>query len=168
MSIINLQHRVHNCQEAIYNIGVSNFDARKFADWLEKAFRGSNYKSYSELADNAGLKRSTVSSLVTAKPQTATGKPSQPKADTVMKLARALNEDVDRALLEAGHAPTNIDDPRKPRSFPELIEALEKLGIEIPGWATRTDFSDYTEDDFEGLKRQIAADVGVRIKPPKD
>src|SRR5689334_12498869 len=100
MSISNLQQKRHYCQETIYNLSMSNFDAARFAAWLENCFRTSRYQSYSELADAAGLKRSTVSSLVSAKPQTATGKPSQPKAVTVEKLAAALGEDIDGALLE--------------------------------------------------------------------
>lgn len=86
---------------------MSNFNAESFAKWLEDAFRHSRFKSYSELAEHAGLKRSTVSSLVSAKPQSATGKASQPRTETVISLAKSLGIDIDQALLKAGHAPIN-------------------------------------------------------------
>lgn len=91
--------------EAQESFSINSFYARQFAEWLERQFRRSGFKSYSELANRAGLQRSTVSSLVSGKPQTATGKASQPKLETVIKLAAALGSDVDESLLIAGYAP---------------------------------------------------------------
>ncbi len=53
---------------------------------------------------------------------------------------------------------------KKPESLPELLSALDELGIEID-WATlKNGFENYTPDDFEELKEQIAANVGIKIK----
>jgi hypothetical protein len=92
---------------------MANYDADKFADWLTDAFARSTFKSYSALADSVGLSRSTVSALAGAKKQPLTDKPSQPKSDTVVRLANALNENIDKVLGLAGYAPQNgidIDD----------------------------------------------------------
>lgn len=52
----------------------------------------------------------------------------------------------------------------KPANLPELLDALEGLGIAID-WATFKDnFDNYTPDDFEELKEQIAANAGIKIK----
>jgi transcriptional regulator with XRE-family HTH domain len=164
MSVNNLHYKIPNCQETIYNNSMPSFDAGRFAEWLEAEFRKSSFKSYSELADRAGLKRSTVSSLVTAKPQSATGKASQPKVNTVTRLATALDVDLDQALLMAGHAPQNPVSP-KPKNLGEFLGALEALGIEQFQFATRPGaLDDYTEDDFEELLERIKADVDITLK----
>lgn len=109
MSISNLQQIKHYRQETIYNYVMSIYDAKRFADWLNDAYKGSPFKSYADLAAAAKLTRSAVSSLATAKLQPLTGKPSQPKPETVVKLAEALNKDADEALLLAGYAPRGKD-----------------------------------------------------------
>lgn len=38
-----------------------------------------------------------------------TDKPSQPKRETVVSLAKALNENIDKTLVLAGYAPTNTN-----------------------------------------------------------
>lgn len=83
------------------------YDPNRFAEWLNEAFTNSRFKSFAELADAAKLTRSGVGALMNAKKQPLTGKASQPKPDTVIKLATALNRDIDEALLLAGHAPIN-------------------------------------------------------------
>lgn len=107
MSISNLQQNIHNRQLPIYNLDMSNFNPEVFAKWLNKSFEDSNFKTFTALADSAKLQRSTVSALANAKPQTLTSKASQPKPETVIALAKALKQDVDKALLLAGHAPQN-------------------------------------------------------------
>lgn len=100
-----LQQKEHTCQEILYTVYVNSFDPVAFAAWLEDAFQHSNFKSYSQLADKIGVTRSTISSLATARVQSATGKASQPRAEMVINLANALGVDADTALLKAGHAP---------------------------------------------------------------
>jgi hypothetical protein len=115
----------------------------------------------SELARRAGLTKQNIGRLINNTPHSVTGAPPKAEKDTVIKIARALDWNVDDALEAADFAP--IGESRKPRNFAELVEALERLGISIHGFAAKTDFSEYTEDDFEDLKEQIAADVGVKI-----
>lgn len=105
-----------------------NFDAVAFAKWLNNSFENSSFKSFSALADAANLQRSTVSALANAKSQTLTGKASQPKPETVIALAKVLDQDIDKALLLAGHAPIN-EAPTVPKP---ILEALAREGTLSP------------------------------------
>lgn len=120
---MNIQQNIHKRQETTYNFQMPNYDADKFAEWLTSAFENSHFKSFSSLADAAGLTRSTVSSLANARPQSLTNKPSQPSPETVLKLAKALGEDIDQALLLAGHAPQSSP-------IPESIAAIGFNGLD--------------------------------------
>lgn len=86
-------------------------------------------------------------------------KVSQPRTYQIEKIEKALN-------LPKGHLQQRLAGLsfEKPSNLPELLEALEGLGIEIE-WATvKNNFDGYTPDDFEDLKEQIAANVGVKIR----
>lgn len=100
------------------------------------------------------------------------------RRETVLALAKALGQDQDELLNKAGFVQTSgvmlmdkngavtsvIPKRKKPESLPELLSALDELGIEID-WATlKNGFENYTPDDFEELKEQIAANVGIKIK----
>ena len=136
------------------------FDPERFGRYLENKFRESRYKSHTELATAAGLKRSTVSALIGAKPQTATNKPSQPKVPTVISLAKALNADVDEFLLEAGHAPLNDGTRRRPRTVAEFVRMLSDLGIDVQ--FSGDDLEDLPPNDLEDLIDQMIALIGVK------
>lgn len=125
MSIANLQQNIPNRQLAIYNFPMPLYDADKFADWLTAGFENSKFKSFSALADAAGLSRSSVSALAGAKKQPLTDKPSQPKPNTVITLAKALGEDVDRALAIAGYAGLGEKQDEIPKP---IFEALAREG----------------------------------------
>lgn len=165
MSVSNLQQTRPYCQEIIYNLRVPSFDPHGFASWLQDAFRRSHYKSYSELADQAGLKRSTVSALATAKPQTATGNPSRPKSDTVERLAAALGEDIDNALLLAGHAPRRPMSSRRPETLAEFLEALKELVPEQFNFAIdKEKLKNFSPEEFQELLERIRADIEITLR----
>lgn len=119
-----------------------------------------------ELSRRSGVTKQNIGRLINNTPHSQTGAPARAEKDTVIRLARALDWDLNDALKSADFAP-ETDDPPKARTFAEFIDGLEKLGLELPGWMADTDFSDYTEDDFEGLKAQIIADIGVRVRPKR-
>lgn len=124
MSITNIQNKIPNCQLSIYNSSMADYKAEDFAKWLETAFNESTFKNYSILADAAKLTRATVSALINAREQSLTGKASQPKRETVIKLALALNKDVNEALLLAGYAPTNAG------TLPEELQMMDYDGFD--------------------------------------
>lgn len=124
MLVKNLQQNIHNCQEITYSVSMSAYSPENFAEWLDDAFKKSSFKSLAELADKVGLSRATVSSYASARPQTVSNKPSRPKRENVIKIAEALNQEVNRALLITGHAPLS---ETKPIPKP-IIEALAREG----------------------------------------
>lgn len=160
MSIANLQQKLHNRQLPIYNFGMPYFDAVAFAEWLNDAFKNSSFKSFSALAEKTKLQRSTISALANAKPQVLTGKASQPKPETVISLAKALNQDVNKALLLAGHAPLNSA-IEKPKTVAEFIHRLNEMGFEIQFDA---DLTILTPDDLQDLIDSIEANLLVKTK----
>lgn len=163
MSIANLQQNIHNRQLLIYNRAMSNYDADKFADWLSDSFNQSTFKSFAALADFTGLSRSTVSALAGAKKQPLTDKPSQPKAETVRSLAKALNEDVDKALLLAGHAPERAA-PKKPTTVAEFFEVLDDLGLDVQFDGGIKMLETLDEDDLQELLDGIVANASAKVK----
>jgi transcriptional regulator with XRE-family HTH domain len=142
---------------------VEDLDARAFAKWLRSAYEKSNFKTLTQLAEAAGSNKATISRLMSGAPQTLTGKPSKPRTGLVMKLAEVLNASEDEGMFYAGH-PVYGKPYKKPTNLPELLESLDALGIEIDWASVKGNFDNYTPDDFEELKEQIAADAGLKIK----
>jgi hypothetical protein len=140
---------------------IPDLDATAFAVWLKEAFQQSRFKSITELAAAVGSNKATISRLMSGAPQTLTGKPSKPRPALVLALAEALGADESKGMELSGHI---YNGSKKPRNFPELVKALGDLGIEIDFASLDQDFSSWTPDDFEELKDQIAADVGVKIR----
>ena len=127
MLVNNLQQKRHNRQEITYIFKMSDFKPDLFAKWLNDAYDASRFKSFAELGDTVKLSRTTVSSYAAARPQTASNKASRPRRENVIKLAQALNKDVDEALLLAGHAPIS----RKMPFPPEIEETMQNLSFKV-------------------------------------
>jgi transcriptional regulator with XRE-family HTH domain len=144
MSTINLQQSIPKRQAPIYNVGVSTFDPVRFAAWLGRAYENSRFKSHAALGSAADLSRSTVSGYISAKPNSG-GRPSQPEAETVIRLAKALNVDVNEALLAAGWAPLNRTD-----DFEEVDLGNVRVSMK------RGDFTEADKEEFlEELKFRL-------------
>ncbi len=122
MSTNNLQQKRHSRQDIIYN-SFDMYNAEAFANWLENSFRKSSFKSYAEVGEKVGLSRSAIAGFAKAKPQSATNKASRPRRENVIAIAKALEADVDEALLLAGYAPTT--DPLPPELIAEGFEGLD-------------------------------------------
>lgn len=166
MLINNLQQTIPYRQETIYTMSMAVYDPQVFSDWLDEEFKRSRFKSQAELAAAAGLQRSTISSLINAKIQYATNKSSRPKPETVIRIANALNADINTALLKAGHAP--IEENVRPRNMVEFLEALESLGFEQFNFSADLDsIETMTQDDYEELLERIKADIEITINRRK-
>ena len=105
-----------------------DFDAVKFAEWMMEAYEKSSFKSYARLGEKVGVSRATISNLIGAKEQYLTGKPSRPKRDLVIKIAAALNADVNKALRLAGHASSET-------SLSEVDDEFAALFYESADWS---------------------------------
>lgn len=77
---------------------------------MRNGYKDSSYKSYTELAAAVESNKATISRLMTAAPQTLTGKPSQPDKELVKRLAKVFDKNINDALMLAGHAPEIADD----------------------------------------------------------
>lgn len=83
-----------------------------------------------EMATAAKSNKATISRLMNNKAQTVTNKPSQPSRELVIKLAEIFSEDLDKALMLAGYAPSlSVEPPTVP---PRILEALAREGTLHP------------------------------------
>lgn len=85
------------------------YDPVAFGKWLSDVYGKSRFKSWQQVADEVDSSRATLSRYAGVKKQTLTDKPSQPKPDLVIRLAKTFEEDVDKVLKLAGHAPLTQD-----------------------------------------------------------
>jgi len=86
--------------------------------------------SQRKLAERIGKSPTYINYVVRgANPSARDGK-FQPGRDSVIKIAKALDIPIDEALLAAGYAPQSAT--TRPTSIPELVTALQSLGIEMP------------------------------------
>jgi transcriptional regulator with XRE-family HTH domain len=80
------------------------------------------------------------------------------KRDTVIAIAKALESDEADALAKAGFS---AEDPKwKPRNTIELLEALERLGIDVD----HVEPFDLSPDDFSNLLNDIRLVVELRAR----
>lgn len=84
---------------------MNEFKAEEFAKLLTDGFQDSSIKTITDLAAAVNSNKGTISRLMSAAPQTVTGKPSQPKSELVVRLAETLKLDMDKTLMLAGYAP---------------------------------------------------------------
>jgi transcriptional regulator with XRE-family HTH domain len=168
MSVFNLQQKIPLCQLKTYNVVVYNFDAGIFGEWLESNFQKSPFKSYAALGEKIGVSRTTISAIAAARPQSMTGKPSQPKRELVIALATALNADVDQALLLAGHAPTsfNAAGSETDRQFSAALQLLSLSPADLPNYESMTE--DDKRELLEMLRENAARYLRVLNSPRRN
>lgn len=146
---------------------LEELDAEAFANWLRTAYDRSSFKTLTQLAAAVGSNKATISRLMTGAPQTLTGKPSKPRVDLIIRLAKALNADETEGLFYGGH-PVYGKPYKKPTNLAEFLEALEALGLEQFDFAANEEaLSKLTPDDFEELLERIAADVHLMLRRKK-
>lgn len=107
-------------------------------------------------AKKIGISKQYLSVLERAVPSLYTGKSIVPKLETVDLIAGALNWNLDEARLAAGYAPKTIT--RRPETIPELVAALEQLGIEAP-----QPFGGYPKDDDGEGYREVVERIWLDI-----
>lgn len=111
-----------------------------------------------ELAERADISPNYVSALERDEPNARDGSPRRPRLDKVDKLAKILKVPQDKMRANFGYAAANPF--RKPTTIPELIEALEALGIEAPQL-----YGGFPKDDdgegFREIVERIWLDIGM-------
>lgn len=144
------------------DIVIVRFDPEGFAKWLTNAYENSKFKSITKLASAVGSNKATMSRIMNAAPQTLTGKPTRVQPEMVKKLATVLNADIEEGLRLAGF-PIYDKNIERPKNIPDFFEGLERLGIEVE-FASDGNFDNYTPEDLENLKEQIAAITSAKQK----
>lgn len=109
-----------------------------------------------ELAQRAGVSVSYISAMERDGPAGRDGSPRRPHIDKIDRLAKALGCPLDEARLAAGYAPKTIT--RKPETIPELVAALEQLGIEAP-----QPYGGYPKDDDGEGYREVVERIWLDI-----
>lgn len=100
-----------------------------FGEWLRQK-RKALRLSQTDVANRAGVSFAYVSAIERGQKHSITANPILPKRETIEVLAKAVGGDIDEALLLAGYAPKKP--VTKPQTLPELVAALEALGIDAP------------------------------------
>jgi transcriptional regulator with XRE-family HTH domain len=127
-----------------------------FGDLVRRARIAKNL-SQRQLALRIGKSASYINYVESGKNPSAKGKTMQPSIDAVEAIAKVLSIPLDEARQAAGYAPEN---PviNKPRSVPELLAAIERLGvdqIQFPG-------------GIEGLHKLSEADLNDILESVRD
>jgi hypothetical protein len=143
---------------------IFQLDAEKFAEWLKNAYEKSSFKTLTALAEAVDSNKATISRLMSAAPQTLTGKPSQPRPALVMRLAEVLGADEIDGLAFAGHASYSRPN-RQPKNLAEFLASLEALGLEQFAFsADKAALENYSPEEYEELLERIKADVEITIR----
>lgn len=126
-----------------------------FGDWLRKkrTEKGYSLRELSRLA-NGACTHGYISQLE----KNTGGKKGayQPDIEIVDSLAEALDAPINEARLAAGYAPKTIT--RRPETIPELVAALEQLGIEAP-----QPYGGYPKDDDGEGYREVVERIWLDI-----
>lgn len=124
-----------------------------FGGWL-RLKRKESRLTQGELADKVGISTSYVSTLERSQPHGLTNAPPQPAKHVVISLAKALNTDLDEALLAAGYAP---------------ISEGNSLSLEV-GEGVEIRFQDFVpEEEREEVRKAVRRIVaGIRAEQEKD
>ncbi len=134
--------------------------APKFSDYLREALAKANIKP-AELARRSGVTKQNIGRLLHDTRHPESNALPQTTIETVEKLAKELNLDLDEARLAAGFAPTNIS---KPTNAAEFLAALESLGVtQLHAFEGTTNKS---PEEYERLldSVRIAIEVSLRRK----
>jgi len=112
-----------------------------------------------QLETRTGIKKQHLSALERAAPHSLTGKPVVPKRPTVEKIAAGLEASVADALNAAGYATATA----RPKSVPELIQALQELGLDLPLFHI-TNAPDPGDEAFEEVVERIWMDINLVLQ----
>lgn len=123
---------------AEYTFGKLVADALNTRNWSQR-----------KLAQRIGKSPTYINYVVRGVNPSARDQTFQPGRDAVEMIAKALDIPTNEALLAAGYAPKTIT--RRPETIPELVAALEQLGIEAP-----QPYGGYPkDDDGEGYREVV-------------
>lgn len=109
-----------------------------------------------ELARRADTTPQNISRILTDKPHPLTGAPPKVGRETVIKIARALDWDVNKALESAGHA-------AEPQTkMQKLLDVLQAEGIDTAqALGGFSQLQHMTDEQYDELIRTVL--IGIRV-----
>lgn len=133
-----------------------------FGKWLVRNRQAAKL-TQAQLAERAGIQPSYVSALEREEPNAKDGSPRRPRIDKVDRIAKALRVPVDEARLAAGYAPTKPA-TGKPQSLIDLLERLERLGIENLHFADQDKLRNATPDELQEVLEAVKFAVELTLR----
>ena len=113
-------------------IYMDNDKMEKFIDFLERSFRKSTIKSYSDLAEKADVDRSYLSMIINHK------RPNPPSPEIIERLARVLEVDYNDMMKAAGYikvyerpSDKEIETSKKVKILKGIFDELEIDYLEV-------------------------------------
>lgn len=108
-----------------------------------------------ELARRSGVTKQNIGRILNDTPHPISGALPKVSVETIDKLAKALDVPLDEARLAAGYAPQTV--ATRPTTIPELVAALNSLGIEMP--QLYEGLPDPNGEGFQEILERIYLDV---------
>lgn len=137
-----------------YNVSVMSF-----GKWLIKK-RKERGLTQGQLATQAGISTSYVSTLEREQPHLITNARPQPTAEIVENIAMALGVPVDEARIEAGYFGT-----RRPQNAEEFLEALNALGISGFTFGGHMEgISDLSPERYQDLLESVRIAIAISLR----
>lgn len=128
------------------------FMSETSGQWLKRVRIERGY-TQTELAERSRVSKNYVSLL-------EADKVTQPRLRQLDKIALALS--LPKEYVRAKFS--GINQPSQPRTYTELLQALELLGIEIDWALINKNLENYTEADFAELLERIKFDTDFSVR----
>lgn len=132
-----------------------------FRERLVEKIKEKNWKP-AELARRSGVSKQNIGRIINNTPHSITGALPKTAPETIEKIARALDWDLDEALLAGGYAPVNLEDsldnqlkqlsPKSQKIARKQISAIIKTFVE----AETASENDKDSEDLPTLEDAIA------------
>lgn len=123
-----------------------------FGQWLRSKRKALGLLQ-SDVAKRAGVSTSYISTLERNQKHSITGVTLTPEKEKVIAIAKAVQADPAEALHLCGYA---SDVTTKPRTVPELLAAIERLGVDqimFPGGVES--LQELSEDDLNDILESV-------------
>lgn len=116
-----------------------------------------------EVARRSGLSRTYITDIANGTANTQSGE-YRPTPETVSKLAKALEVPESEIANAIGYSAGTTPE-HKPKNFPELVAALEALGIiELQMFGGEKVFDNFTDDDYEEFLEKTVNELQFMVK----
>lgn len=138
-----------------------------FGEYLKEKMREKSVRA-ADLARRTGITKQGIGRLLNNVPHPISGAEPKPELETVEKIAKALDLNIDEARLAAGFAPTNTTPP-KPRTLAELLSRLEELGVSHIEFFDPSQYADASPEALQDALDAVTIAISLTLnkRPPR-